>query len=199
MPPRSKFTREEIIKAALEIVRTEGIDRVTSRNLGTKLNSTARPIFTVFKNMEDVLTEVKKAAKNIYNEYIREGLKEEIQFKGVGKAYIKFAISEPKLFQLLFMSETDQNTTIAALPVVDDNFDDILSSIIQQYGVSKEVALSVYSHLWIYTHGIATLSATRTVKFSGEEISEMITEVFRSLLIKKINETGERNKTDDKG
>ena len=199
MPPKSKFTREEIINAALEIAKTEGIDRITSRNLGAKLNSTARPIFTVFKNMDEVLTEVKKAAKEIYNGYIREGLKEEIHFKGVGKAYIKFAICEPKLFQLLFMSETDQNTTISALPVVDDNYDDILSSITGQYGVSKEIALSVYSHLWIYTHGIATLCATKTVKFGGEEISEMITDVFKSLLIKKITEEKERNKTDDKG
>lgn len=198
MPPKSKFTREEIISAALQIAEEEGIDAITARALGERLGSSARPIFTVFKNMEEVTAEVKKAAKAIYNIYIKEGIKEEIHFKGVGKAYIRFAIEKPKLFQLLFMSETDQSTTFGALPIVDDNYDDILSSITQQYGLPKEDALTLYSHLWIYTHGIASLCATKTVKFGGEEISEMITDVFKSLLIKKITEEKEGNKTDDK-
>lgn len=197
MPPKSKFTREEIIAAALEIAEENDISAVTARAIGDKLNSSARPVFTVFKSMEEVITEVKKAAKGIYNEYIREGLKEELPFKGVGKAYIRFAIEKPKLFQLLFMSETDRNTTMDALPVVDDNYDDILSSITKQYGIPKEDALSLYSHLWIYTHGIASLCATKTVKFSGTEISGMITEVFIALMVKKKTEINERNKTDD--
>lgn len=197
MPPKSKFTREEIIAAALKIAEENDISAVTARAIGDKLNSSARPVFTVFKSMEEVITEVKKAAKGIYNEYIREGLKEELPFKGVGKAYIRFAVEKPKLFQFLFMSETDQNTTVGALPVVDDNYEDILSSITEQYGIPKEDALSLYSHLWIYTHGIASLCATKTVKFSGTEISGMITEVFIALMVKKKTEINERNKTDD--
>lgn len=199
MPPKSKFTREEIISAALEIASEKDITAVTARAIGEKLNSSARPIFTVFKNMEEVTEEVKRAAKALYNEYIKEGLKEEIHFKGVGKAYVKFAIEKPKLFQLLFMSETDQNTTMNALPIVDDNYEDILASITGQYGIPKDDALSLYSHLWIYTHGIASLCATKTVKFGAAEISEMMTEIFQSLLVKKKKEINERNKSDDKG
>ena len=197
MPPKSKFTREEIIAAALEIASEKDISAVTARAVGERLNSSARPIFTVFKSMEELIAEVKKAAKGIYNEYIKEGLKEDLPFKGVGKAYIRFAIEKSKLFQLLFMSETDQNTTTGALPIVDDNYDDILSSIIGQYGLPNEDALTLYSHLWVYTHGIASLCATKTIKFSQAEISEMITEVFVSLLVRKKTEISERNNADD--
>ena len=76
MPPKSKFTREEIINAALMIATEKDISSVTARAIGEKLNSSARPIFTVFKSMEEVTAEVKKAAKTIYNEYIKEVLKE---------------------------------------------------------------------------------------------------------------------------
>lgn len=198
MPPKSKFTREEIINAALMIATEKDISSVTARAIGEKLNSSARPIFTVFKSMEEVTAEVKKAAKTIYNEYIKEGLKEEIHFKGVGKAYIRFAIEKPKLFQLLFMSETEENTTMGALPVVDDNYEDILSSITAQYDIPNEDALSIYSHLWVYTHGIASLCATKTIKFGGDEINAMITEVFTALMIKKKKEISERKQTNDK-
>ena len=54
MPPKAKFSREEIIDAAINIVREDGFDALTSRALGTKLGSSARPIFTVFQNMEEV-------------------------------------------------------------------------------------------------------------------------------------------------
>ena len=35
MPPKAKFTRDEIIEAALNIVKTDGIEALTSRALGT--------------------------------------------------------------------------------------------------------------------------------------------------------------------
>ena len=63
MPPKAKFTKEEIIEAALNIVRTDGYEALTSRALGTYLGSSARPIFTVFKNMEEVQQAMIEAAK----------------------------------------------------------------------------------------------------------------------------------------
>ena len=80
----------------------------TSRALGTYLGSSARPIFTVFKNMEEVQQDMIKSAKALYKEYVNKGLTTEPPFKGVGTQYILFAVNEPKLFQLLFMTEQKQ-------------------------------------------------------------------------------------------
>ena len=66
MPPSAKFTREEIVRAALTLVRTEGFDALTARALGAKLGSSARPIFTVFQNMEEVQQAVMDAAKAVF-------------------------------------------------------------------------------------------------------------------------------------
>ena len=49
MPPKAKFTKEEITEAALNIVQTNGFEALTARELGTRLGSSARPIFTVLK------------------------------------------------------------------------------------------------------------------------------------------------------
>ena len=77
---------------------------LTSRALGTYLGSSARPIFTVFKNMEEVQQDIIKSAKALYKEYVNKWLTTEHPFKGVGTQYILFAVNEPKLFQLLFMT-----------------------------------------------------------------------------------------------
>lgn len=52
MPPKFKFTREEIIQAALDLTRESGIAAVTARGLGAKLGSSVKPIFSLFENME---------------------------------------------------------------------------------------------------------------------------------------------------
>ena len=70
MPPKAKFTKEEIINAAFDIVRKNGLLSLTARTLGAKLGSSARPIFTVFTGMEEVIAEVKDCARKEYNKYI---------------------------------------------------------------------------------------------------------------------------------
>lgn len=183
MPPQAKFSREEIIKAALSIVREEGMEALTSRALGTRMGSSARPIFTVFQNMEQVQQAVTEASKRLYNEYVWKGLSEKPAFKGVGTQYILFSIHEPKLFQLLFMTERKQVPSLSSvLPLIDENYDQILLSIQKEYGLDRFSAEKLYRHLWLYTHGIATLCATKMCCFTGEEISKMMTEVFISLL-----------------
>ena len=65
VPPKVKFTREEIIDAAIELVRESGIEMLTSRELGKKMGVSARPIFTAFENMGELKNEVFGRAKAI--------------------------------------------------------------------------------------------------------------------------------------
>lgn len=46
--------KREIADVALQIYREEGLEGLTSRNLGKKLGSSACPIFTVFSGMDEV-------------------------------------------------------------------------------------------------------------------------------------------------
>ncbi len=186
MPPKAKFTKEEIIRTALELTREQGIEAVTARELGNRLGSSARPVFTVFKNMEEVNAEIISAAKVLYKQYVKKGLAQELAFKGVGTAYIEFAVKEPRLFRLLFMDERQGGSDMAhILNLLDESYEDILRSVREPYHLQKEAAERLYRHLWIYTHGIATLCATRVCTFTNEEIGTMLTEVFVSLLEKQ--------------
>jgi len=104
MPPKPKFTRKEIIPVTIDITRKEGFNSISTGVLGKKLGSSSKPIFSVFENMEDVQTAVVAYAKEIYNQYIQKGIvqadKNVRRCKCIGQLYIKFAIAEPKLFQL---------------------------------------------------------------------------------------------------
>lgn len=183
MPPKCKFTREEIIQAALDIARQKGIEAVTARAVGERLNSSSKPIFSVFENMEEVLEQTIKAAREVYDGYIEQALAGEQPFKDVGAKYIEFAMREPKLFQMLFMSEqTEQRSALGILPMIDDNYENILESVKTSYDLDEQTSKNVYRHLWIYTHGIASLIATGVCSFKPQEIGKMVSEIFVSLL-----------------
>ena len=69
-----------------------------------------------------------------------------------------------------------------ALRTYDDRFEDVVHIIQDGFQVNSDTAAKLYRHLWIYTHGIATLLVTKVCSFSDEEIGQMLTEVFVSLM-----------------
>lgn len=183
MPPKAKFTKEEVVQAALTVVRGSGFSALTARALAKELNSSARPIFTLFASMEEVIEATERAARDVYNGYIEEGLKEALAFKGVGRAYIRFAREEPKLFCSLFMREYREESA-SVLPAIDENYGKIMQSITDSYRISEADAEKLYENLWIFSHGIAVLIATGTCDFSEKEVNDMLTEVFTAFMIK---------------
>ena len=64
MPPPCKFTKEEIIQASLNLVRESGVGAITARTLGARLGASSKPIFSIFENMEEVVTEKRIQSKH---------------------------------------------------------------------------------------------------------------------------------------
>ena len=74
MPPKVKFTREEIIRAALDIVRETGPEGLTARSLAARLGCSVKPIFGLFRSMEEVQQEVLAAGYRLYGQSIAQAM-----------------------------------------------------------------------------------------------------------------------------
>lgn len=179
MPPKPKFTREEIVAAGLDLVSGQGMEALTARNLGMHLGSSARPIFTVFRSMEEVQQEVRAAAMGRFEAFMSGGPADMPIFKRFGIQMVRFAVEEPKLYQLLFMTENE----------VARSFDDIFKAlgdtaqlsleVIQtNYQLDEEKARTLFRQIWIYTFGIGALCAAKVCHFTEEEISQMLSQAF---------------------
>ena len=185
MPPKAKFTKEEIVDAAFEIVRSEGFEALTARSLGAKLNSSPRPVFTVFRSMEEVQAEVMKRGRRLYESYEDADMNGANAFKGSGTGYIRFAADEPKLFHLLFMKEIQEvPNPEKVLQVIDRYYEKIVSAVEREYGFDRKTAERLYLHMWLYSHGIAVAIATKICTFTKEEISNMLTDVCTGMIAK---------------
>ena len=183
MPPKPKFTKEEIIAAALELVSEKGIEALTARDLGTRLGSSARPIFTVFNSMEDVQEEVRAAALKRFESYAEKAIHYTPVFKQVGMQMILFAIEEPKLFQLIYMSENSGATDFEGIVERLGDVAQLCVDVIQRdYSLSEKDARALFEHVWIYTFGVGALCATGMCRFSREEIIQMLGQDFMAML-----------------
>ncbi|MBQ4600127.1 MAG: TetR/AcrR family transcriptional regulator [Oscillospiraceae bacterium] len=183
MPPKPKFTKEEIVAAALELVSKKGIEALTARELGARLGSSARPIFTVFNSMEEVQGEVRSAALKRFEGYAEKAMHYTPVFKQVGMQMILFAMEEPKLYQLVYMSENAGATNFEGIVERLGDVAQLCVDVIQRdYSLSEKDAKALFEHVWIYTFGIGALCATGMCRFSQEEIIQMLGQDFMAML-----------------
>ena len=183
MPPKPKFTKEEIVAAALELVSEKGIEALTARELGVRLGSSARPIFTVFNSMDEVQEEVRAAALKRFESYAEKAMHYTPVFKQVGMQMILFAIEEPKLYQLVYMSENAGATDFESIVERLGDVAQLCVDVIQRdYGLSAEDSKTLFEHVWIYTFGIGALCATGMCRFSQDEIIQMLGQDFMAML-----------------
>lgn len=180
MPPKIKFTKEQIVSYATQLVREEGMAALTARALAERLKCSVVPIFSAFENMDELRTEVIRRAKALYHGYINEGLKQDLPFKGAGLKYIEFARKEANLFRVLFMSGF--SVGLDKFMLLDENNAAIVGALINYWSLDEATAVALHKDIMIYTHGIAALCATNSCAFSDEEISERLTFAFMSML-----------------
>lgn len=178
MPRKFMFTREEVLAAALNLVREQGIAAVTARGLGEKLGSSSKPIFSLFENMEDVLSAVMEAADKLYQNYLKEDMTsgKYPPYKASGMAYIRFAKEEKELFKLLFMRDRSHENT--------DNKEEnkqLLELIQQNLGINEEEAYLFHLEMWIYVHGMATMLATSYLELDEAFISKVLTDGYEGM------------------
>ncbi len=184
MPPKAKYTREEIIEVAFEMAREEGLESVAARELGKRLGTSSSPIFTAFKNMDELYKEVRDRAMKAFENYVHDAVNYTPAFKQVGVKMIQFAMEEPKLFQLLYMQEHGTPQTCEdMIGELGDTVEICLDVIETDYAITRQEAELLFKQVWIHTFGICVLVAAKVCYFTPEEISEMLSSEFQGLLM----------------
>ena len=178
MPPKSNLTKEIIAQKAFSILRSEGYEKLNARYLASQLGVSTMPLFHYYENMDEIKAAAVGIGVDIYNEYMKKGMKAEIPFKGIGRAYIQFAKDEPELFKIFFMTADEK---IVGLPKEDKNGVIALGIASGIMDGDKKDGSHMLRNMWVMVHGIATLEATGKLSFTEREISQMLSQTFMGL------------------
>lgn len=174
MAPRNKFSRDEMIEKAVQVVRKQGIGALTAKSLANELGVSTQPVFTCFHTIEEVRREVVNAAKILYDDYVKEGLGNDIPFLGFGMHYIRFAKEEPELYRLLFLS-TDQGEGNSAFEEMNASLELVTDSMQETYHIDAKTAERYFRDMWLVVHSLATLIVTGSCPYTDQEIGRILT------------------------
>jgi AcrR family transcriptional regulator len=180
MPPKVKFQKEEIVKAALNVARKQGIDAVTAREVAKELGVSVGPIFTWFETMEQLKAEVYALAKARYREHIERGLLGPVPFLGVWQQYLAFARKEPELYRLLFLTRPG-NASGGAMEVLRFSQELARPSIMRIYNMDADTADKYFRNIWLVAFSFATLVVTDDCPYTDEEMLAVGTEISLSI------------------
>lgn len=179
MPPKAKIEKEEIIKAAVELIRKGGSNAVNARSLSAFLNCSTQPIFSNFDSMEELKRAVIQKADEICASFIQKEIDEKKYppYKASGMAYIRFAKEERELFKLLYMRDRKEEEEEPS-PDLSQQMEKTVHS---NTGLSLSAAKIFHLEMWACVHGIASMYATGFFEPEEELVSQMLTDTYQGL------------------
>lgn len=182
MPPSRKHSREEIIDVACSIIEKDGVDALNARRLASELNGSVQLIYNTFNTMDELNKEVYDLIYSKYSDALIKANDDERPYLAKGIAYVSFARDNPEFYKLLFMSNHNMNIEefMNSDKVVDDN---VLSSIKKKFNIKGKDLVKFHEKVWIFSHGLSCLLATKTVYFTDKEIKDILVSTVNELFI----------------
>ncbi|MBD5097059.1 MAG: TetR/AcrR family transcriptional regulator [Lachnospiraceae bacterium] len=180
MPPIAKITREMIIDAGFELVREYGMEHVNARAISKKLNCSTQPVMYHFKTIEQIKKEIYQKADKYHSSYITD-IQGNNPMLSIGLSYIRFAKTEKHLFRLLFQSNEFDGKSIYEL-IAAEELEPIIKVLSETANVNITRAKTIFSSLFIFVHGYASMFANNSLEYDEELISKDLKRIFTGMM-----------------
>jgi AcrR family transcriptional regulator len=176
-------TKERILSAALDLVRSGGPSALTARSLCARLDCGANAIFSSFGSIQGVRDAVREEARKLYQKRVGEGFALNPPFKGFGIAFIWFAMDEPHLFSMIMES---QSQPASYKDYIDSHVGfkaESLSAIADTFGLQGKDAETLYYQLILVALGLASTCTGGKSPLTIQQASEILGKNVRAFLM----------------
>lgn len=182
--------RQRILGAAQKLFLEKGFEKTSIRNIADAIEYSPSTIYLYFKDKNDLLFALHQMAFELMIEELANFGEQPTAFKGfiqMGKQYIKFALENPEMYDLMFL----MIAPIESLECNEDIWDDgkraldLLKSMIvacqsEGYFLNDNID-DLSMMIWSTMHGMVTIYGRRRLsmfKESDEANKERINRAF---------------------
>lgn len=165
MPPKSIFTKDQIIDSAFEIFKQEGIENLSVRKLAIKLGSSTAPLYTSFQNIQEIKEQVLDKSLKILLSYTDKEYTANI-FLNIGIGMLEFARDYKMVYRTLFINTNEYQYILK----------EFNNRNLQQMKKVKCLALfdesgmkSILEEMFVLTHGLASLLCADMLEDDSKE------------------------------
>ena len=181
VPAARKVSKDEIIDAAVEVLRDDGFSAVNARSVARKLGCSTQPIYFSFQSMDELKAALSERAIRMHTRRVRDSLRahegNDSRYSSYGMGFVRFAAEEKQLFRWLYLEGHQlgpyQNDVL--LP-------EIIAVIVEEFGYSEEVARRFHQDMTYFTYGLAILANTDHLRLTEPELRKAFRREFRALL-----------------
>ena len=180
--PSQRFNRENVLDAALDLVRERGFEALSARLVAERAGCSVQPIYSLFGDMEGLMRALYEHARAwviAYNaEHADDG---ENAFESNGLSHLRLAREESQLFAFLYLSpylgahNLDELYQSVSQPGVEE-------CIMQLGHLSAEAAHELYLNMIVYTHGLAVMLAAG-IDIPQDELADRVFIAFKAFAI----------------
>ena len=181
MPAVKKVSKDDIIDAAIDVLRDDGFSAINARSVAKKLGCSTQPIYFSFKNMEELKSALTERAIGLHAQHVRDSLKahagNDSRYSSYGMGFVKFAAEEKQLFRWLYLEGRQlgsyQNDVL--LP-------EVIAVIMDEFGYSEEIARRFHQDMIYFSYGLAILANTDHLHLTEAQLREAFRREFRALI-----------------
>ena len=181
MPAVRKVSKEQIIDAAVDVLRDDGFSAINARSVAKKLGCSTQPIYFSFRNMEELKAALTERAIQMHTQRVRDSLRihegNDSRYSSFGMGFVKFAAEEKQLFRWLYLEGEQlgpyQNDVLTS---------EVISVITEEFGYEEDVARRFHQDMVYFTYGLAILANTDHLHLTEAELREAFRREFRALI-----------------
>ncbi len=174
------ISKETIVKGAVKIVNDTGWNSLNARGLAKELKISTKPLYRVYKSMDEIKEDVYKEIYRQYDEFINSRIDNKKALLTLCIAYVEFAQEYKNLFISLFLSNNLKWKEINN--VLDEKWNQsTIINLVNKQNLSFNDAKELFINMWLYANGLATLIATNEIKVDNKEILYKIVKVYKGL------------------
>lgn len=182
MPPKVRFPREAVIRAALDVAREGGMEALNARSIAHKLGCSTQPLYRELRNMDELKRAVYQEAARLFSQRLVESPSDDVsRYKAVGLALLRFSDEEKALYRLLFLRDRSQDAVSELERGFSDANEAAYNALMQANGYTLDEAKAFHLHMFIYIHGLAAMIATGYIPYVQRDCSALLTEEYEAL------------------
>ena len=180
MPAIKELSKDYIVKVAVKMVNDKGWDSVNARSLAKALKVSTKPLYRIYKSMDEIKADIYKEISHQYDEFITSRIDSKKALITLCIAYVEFAQEYKNLFISLFLSNNLKWKSLEN--VLDEKWNQsTIINLVNKHGYSFEEAKNLFMNMWLYANGLATLIATNDIKFDEKEILIRLVKTYKIL------------------
>ncbi len=179
MPAKTRFSAQDVIDAAFQIIRTQGVEKCSARAIAHEMNASTMPIYSCIHSMKELEEAIVKKAIDLLIDYETRD-RTGVPSLDMGIGYILFAKEEKHLFRMLFVLEGRENDAQLRNRWQDYAFDIImerLDTFEPLDGFTREQKKDILHRMWIFSHGLAVMLNNSIIEdMSEDDIIDLLME-----------------------